>query len=666
MSDSNNKTSDAVNGATKPDAASTDAVDSDGANGGDDAVQPNHDEVIERALKDAEDGQIDDALSPELFKSLATLRRRADTVSHCHDAVKKLIAANPEIKREWVYDGIESANKRLNDAAKQQAISSSGAIECPEPILRSLEAAKNDEVAKALSSELYETLLKLESCPETHGLATQAISEIAAASKAITKGDIRNGIELCKKQQAGDSDSVGDELLEGIEPWSESVNGSELAFEIKRLFNRHCVLPPFADVVLTLWAVSTYTINEHRIYPKLAVESPDKRCGKTTLMEVLNATCYRSLTMSNVTSAVVFRLIEHCQPTMLIDEADTFIDGKDELRGIINSGHTRSGAFVFRVEGDSSSREVTRFSTWAPMALARIGEFGATIQDRSVRVPLKRKLSHETVTRLPIDLQAEHVDTRRKLLRWAEGNASAIRTSEPQVPHLSNDRAEDNWLALMKVAEVLGGDWPDLAKSAAIALTGSEDNSDDLSTMLLRDINEILQQRGWVKVIPSTTLCEELNKLSDRPWPSMRNDKGVSGHWLAHHLKPFELTPAKRRDGNSLTRGYSVEKFQGVFSRYVSESGAQSGTLAQTAVDQPFSGFQGGTNDPDVPDSKTLRGGNDEDCSIVPLTEGLPERSAQKANENPPKSSHCDDVPPSTNSHTPPNDLDPDSDMAVL
>ena len=52
--------------------------------------------------------------------------------------------------------------------------------------------------------------------------------------------------------------------------------------------------------------------------------------------------------------AAVFRVIEETQPTLLIDEADTFLQGNDELRGILNSGYTRKTAYVVRVAGNKS------------------------------------------------------------------------------------------------------------------------------------------------------------------------------------------------------------------------------------------------------------------------------------------------------------------------
>ncbi|MEO7728473.1 MAG: hypothetical protein ABIS45_14555 [Burkholderiales bacterium] len=40
--------------------------------------------------------------------------------------------------------------------------------------------------------------------------------------------------------------------------------------------------------------------------------------------------------------------MEVCQPTLLIDEVDTFMRENLELHGVINRGHTRDSAYVIR------------------------------------------------------------------------------------------------------------------------------------------------------------------------------------------------------------------------------------------------------------------------------------------------------------------------------
>jgi putative DNA primase/helicase len=41
----------------------------------------------------------------------------------------------------------------------------------------------------------------------------------------------------------------------------------------------------------------------------------------------------------------VFRVTDYFMPTLLLDEADTFLTDSEGLRGILNSGHMRSQAY---------------------------------------------------------------------------------------------------------------------------------------------------------------------------------------------------------------------------------------------------------------------------------------------------------------------------------
>jgi hypothetical protein len=51
---------------------------------------------------------------------------------------------------------------------------------------------------------------------------------------------------------------------------------------------------------------------------------------------------------SNISAAAVYRSVERWRPTLLLDELDTYIHDADELRGVINSSHRRSQAYVAR------------------------------------------------------------------------------------------------------------------------------------------------------------------------------------------------------------------------------------------------------------------------------------------------------------------------------
>src|SRR4029453_223767 len=114
-------------------------------------------------------------------------------------------------------------------------------------------------------------------------------------------------------------------------------------------------------------------------------------CGKTVLLIVLGALVPRRMFAANVTPAVLFRTIEKFSPTLLIDEADTFIRDNDELRGVLNSGHTRTTATVIRAVGDD--HDPRAFSTWCPKAIALIGSLPGTLSDRSIEIGMRRRMA---------------------------------------------------------------------------------------------------------------------------------------------------------------------------------------------------------------------------------------------------------------------------------
>jgi len=184
--------------------------------------------------------------------------------------------------------------------------------------------------------------------------------------------------------------------LEDPESWPEPVDGAALLDALAAVFERYLALPPHASTVLALWVLHTYNMDVAFTSPILAITSPVKQCGKTQLLIVLGAVVARRLFASNVTSAALFRTIEQYTPTLLIDEADTFLRDNEELRGVLNSGHTRTTASVIRTAGDD--HEPRQFSTWCAKAIASIGRLPGTLADRAIEVQMRRRMAAITTS----------------------------------------------------------------------------------------------------------------------------------------------------------------------------------------------------------------------------------------------------------------------------
>ena len=152
------------------------------------------------------------------------------------------------------------------------------------------------------------------------------------------------------------------------EPWPEPVNGVMFVAELTDAIRKYVVLTENDALAAAMWIRHAYCFDAFACTPRLAITAPEKRCGKTTLLDVIGILVPRPLSTANISSAATFRTIEAVRPTLL-DEADTFLGENEELRGILDSGH-RAGGQVIRTFGDDF--EVRAFSTQCPVAIAQI------------------------------------------------------------------------------------------------------------------------------------------------------------------------------------------------------------------------------------------------------------------------------------------------------
>jgi len=336
--------------------------------------------------------------------------------------------------------------------------------------------------------------------------------------------------------------------------------------------------------------------------------SPTPECGKTTALNLIGALVPKPLPSSNITAAAVFRGIEKWRPTLLIDEADTFIKNNDDLRGVINSGHSRRSAFVIRVTGDNL--EPTRFTTWAPKAIALIGRLPGTLEDRSIQVRMERKGTGDKVERLRLDALDEFEPLGRRAWTWAQENLDRLRGADPDVPDGLNDREADNWRPLLAIADLAGGSWPERAREAARRLSGVVEDAPEESLQVLADVREAFREVGEEK-LPTSVLLEELNELEESPWAESNRGRGLNANQLAAFLRPFGVKSAPlwvgTGPGGKMLRGYRWKDLKRPFERYLPNRSAGEGL-----------------QDPQEPRrsaTEAVDGGRKDQLSLAPLSE---------------------------------------------
>lgn len=355
-------------------------------------------------------------------------------------------------------------------------------------------------------------------------------------------------------------------ILRDPEPWPEPVDGAELIQSLAAAFKRHLALPPGAACGMALWVLHCHALDASSISPRLALTSPERRCGKTSALAILMQLCPRPLPASNITAAALFRTTEQYQPTLLLDEADTYIVGKDAdqaLKGLINSGHRRATAAVPRCVDDT--HEVRLFSTWAATGIALIGKLPDTLTDRSIVIPMRRRKPDEPVERLR-DNDERLATLCRMAARWAADHMDQLRGADPELSGL-NDRAMDNWRPLVAVADVAGENWPKLARRASVILSGEgADDDDSTRVQLLRDLHAIFTRLGPEQ--HSEEIISELGAMEERPWPEWKNGKPITAAQLARLLKDYRIKPKQVWRHGKNQRGYSLDQFKDAFERY--------------------------------------------------------------------------------------------------
>jgi hypothetical protein len=370
------------------------------------------------------------------------------------------------------------------------------------------------------------------------------------------------------------------------EPWAQLVDGASLLDEIANVLCRFIVLPLEEIKAIALWILHTYTVDATSICPILIIKSAEKRCGKTLILELLLNLVFRPLPASNITAASLFRAIEKYKPTLLLDEADTFLHNNDEMKGIINSGYRSSSSYVVRTVGDDFEPKI--FNTFGPKAIAQIDTPQETIMDRGIIIEMRRKKPDEKTERLRSDRIFEELKhLRQKAMRWAKDNLASLPDWEPKIPGSLNDRAQDSWRPLLAIADLAGKRWAEYGRESAIKLSGEKSEASKRA-LLLSDIKGIFE-KAQVTRIASAEICTKLGDIEEHPWPEWRNGQPITVRQLARLLEPLGIRPKQLRMGEANIRGYELDDFADGFSRYLPS--LSSATQLQPAPDMASEEF---------------------------------------------------------------------------
>lgn len=384
---------------------------------------------------------------------------------------------------------------------------------------------------------------------------------------------------------------------------------ADLLDGVARFIRRYVVISEHEVAAVALWIAHAHAIEAADVTPYLAITSPEKRAGKTKLLEVIELLVPHPLRTANISTAALFRSIvdsEHGRATLLFDEAERTlgVDGHEDLIALFNAGYRR-GAFVVRCEGEGKKIRVARYDAFGAKAIAAIRRLPDTIADRAIPIQMQRRARHEPLERFrQRDVEVEAAPLRLALADYFTPEViERLRSARPEIPDALDDRAADGWEPLCAIADLVVGAWPTRARAAAVALhTGRSRDDDGLGVQLLGDLYGLFTERGTEK-LSTPAILEALAEDDGLPWGDLRGRR-LTGPGMARLLRPFGIVPAHWREGTMTVRGYERVAFAEAWAHWLSKTDFESAQSAQSNTNADFVRFAQSAQAPLVPSAK--------------------------------------------------------------
>lgn len=379
-----------------------------------------------------------------------------------------------------------------------------------------------------------------------------------------------NGFDLCRVSK----DAVLAFLSGGTAP------GHELLVDLQTFFARFAV---FRDkrvpLLLAIWTLGTYCYQVFRVFPYLALRSPEKRCGKSRVLDLLTLLAFNASQKTvHPTEAQLFRSPSRNGGTLLLDEVEALGKAdKDTYAGllaVLNSGFEKNGTVERQVKDGTGNFHGVNFPTYCPRAIAGISRTADTLEDRSIMIVMQRKLSREKTERFsPSRLEEEAQALRDRCYLWTLTHAVDLAAVYDTADRLFlaleslDDRARDLWEPLMSIAAVADVERGDGLKTLTDELTAlaydlcqvRDGAADDSTTVQI--INALLKiatekvQGGIFQTDQDVTLAP-----SDLA-PLLKEKLGwerLSTKGLASLLHPLGLFATQTRTEEKIVRAYHL------------------------------------------------------------------------------------------------------------
>jgi hypothetical protein len=380
-----------------------------------------------------------------------------------------------------------------------------------------------------------------------------------------------------------------------------------------RFLGTYIVMPTESLLLIAAWVAAAWLYDKWDRFPHLVITSPEKRCGKTTLLDLLALIVPRPRPTTNLSPAVLYRLVTHDRPTLLMDESQSLSrrgsEASEVIREILNAGISK-GAVVLRCGGERCE-EIQEFSVYSPKVIALIGALDSVLADRCLPIELNRKTGADAVQRYrsrvvePIGRKLHD-----RLEQWAvaHGETAAQVYDDLEPFPIDNDRMAELLLPLQAVLSLDGsagiGGIAGVSGVTPLAMLRAYANGLDErdrqqemhsdGVRLLAACRDIFERVNAVPgdglFMPTVKLISDLIARDEEPWARYTRGGPITDEALAKLLRPYGIKSGRNKTQKQ--RGYFATFFEDAWSRYLAPA-PHSGENPATPASPPNAAIRG-------------------------------------------------------------------------
>lgn len=214
----------------------------------------------------------------------------------------------------------------------------------------------------------------------------------------------------------------------------------QLYDELKAFVKTYSELPSEIHYsILCCFALASWRVHQAQTATYLNLLAPHGS-GKSTVLEMLLWLCNKTVDSEGATRGAIIRACDGSNATLLLDEADQWLDARDfdnPLAAVLNAGYRRKvagGVMICEPSGDKKGYQVVVLDSFGFKAIGGRNPLNDVLGSRCLTIRMRKSFRQFP----KMDLEAAW-KLRRKLVRYAETHmenledAAAQRIQEPRL-----------------------------------------------------------------------------------------------------------------------------------------------------------------------------------------------------------------------------------------